>query len=412
MPANGVLSRPNVRKHSNARRTAHLGFSGWACAIWTLSACTSSEDTSQGAAAGGAAGEAGHMSTARGGGGSMGIGGEGAAQVGGTSNPGGSASGTGGLGAGGGDAAPCLGPAPMILVEPPLHLSEVGLYSDTAAKILADGVEPFEPTYKLWSDGAEKHRWVRLPPCGLIDTADMDHWNLPVGFWAFKEFVVDQKRIETRVIHRFGEGPSDFWFAPYAWNDDETEAEYAPLGKSNAKNTAHDIPTKGDCNACHGYLPERLLGFSAIQLSHDGEGATFTSLVERQLLTTHPPKAGFSAPGSGAEQSALGYLHANCGGCHNPVGVPFLNPFVLRLSVNDASVETTGAYTTALGIPVEGFAKPGVQFRIEAGNPEGSCIYVRSGERGNVNQMPPLATEFVDEEGHALLEEWITNLAP
>ena len=54
-------------------------------------------------------------------------------------------------------------------------LSETGLFADIATKTIACDVLPFEPEFKLWSDAAEKKRWVRLPPGTSIDTTDPDH---------------------------------------------------------------------------------------------------------------------------------------------------------------------------------------------------------------------------------------------
>src|SRR5437016_2932757 len=59
-------------------------------------------------------------------------------------------------------------------------LSKAGLYSDPASKTLASDLVYFAPTHVLWSDGAHKRRWIRLPPGTRIDTSDMDHWVPPV----------------------------------------------------------------------------------------------------------------------------------------------------------------------------------------------------------------------------------------
>ena len=57
------------------------------------------------------------------------------------------------------------------------RLSETGLYADFAAKVIGPEATLFAPTHKLWSDGATKRRWVRLPPGTRIDTSNMDHSN-------------------------------------------------------------------------------------------------------------------------------------------------------------------------------------------------------------------------------------------
>src|SRR5688572_25461571 len=47
--------------------------------------------------------------------------------------------------------------------------------------ITAAGVEPYAPGFQLWSDGAKKARWVRLPPGTHIDVSDANEWRFPVG---------------------------------------------------------------------------------------------------------------------------------------------------------------------------------------------------------------------------------------
>src|SRR5688572_31331042 len=69
------------------------------------------------------------------------------------------------------------------------RLSRTGLYSDVASRKLADGVMEFEPRYPLWSDEAEKHRFIYLPPERQIDSANPDRWNFPAGTRLWKEFV-------------------------------------------------------------------------------------------------------------------------------------------------------------------------------------------------------------------------------
>jgi hypothetical protein len=51
-------------------------------------------------------------------------------------------------------------------------------------------------------------------------------------------------------------------FAAYAWRADESDAEFAPLGVTNARGTVREIPPFGACFTCHGKLEERVIGFS------------------------------------------------------------------------------------------------------------------------------------------------------
>ncbi|MBK8011165.1 MAG: hypothetical protein IPK13_07420 [Deltaproteobacteria bacterium] len=295
---------------------------------------------------------------------------------------------------------------------PPQHLSETGLYEDIATKVVAAPVESFTPQFPLWSDGADKNRWVYLPACGTIDTSDQDHWIMPVGTKLWKEFVVQGKRVETRLISRFGAGANDFSFATYLWNDDESDAEWVPLGMRNARGTAHDVPPVATCHSCHDHLEERVLGFSAVQLNHQGAGVTVNSLVASNRLS-HPDPFGSAVPGNVDAQAALGYLHANCGNCHHedPGAIEFNTPFGLRLSWYDTSIEETGAVRTSVGVRVEKFSRPDIAFRIVPGDPESSAVVARMEDRGSLDQMPPIATKVVDQDGLDTIRPWIFFLS-
>ena len=163
---------------------------------------------------------------------------------------------------GAGGVAPCTDPGVLpIEMTPPAVLSATGLYDDISQDSIAAHARPFAPQYELWSDGAGKRRWIYLPPGCPIDTSDMDSWVLPVGTRLWKEFSVGATRIETRLIHRYGEGPSDFWYASYAWDAGLTEAQHVPVGVPDAMGTTHDIPGEGQCFQCHAGSPAVALGF-------------------------------------------------------------------------------------------------------------------------------------------------------
>ena len=205
--------------------------------------------------------------------------------------------------------------------------------------------------------------------------------------------------------------------ASYLWNDDESEAErVSEEGIKRAKNTDHDIPSRMECLRCHGSYatgggrPSRGLGFSAMQLSHEGAGTTLRSLMEEERLS-HPPADVFAIPGDAKTQAALGYLHANCGNCHNPSrdGLPQYD-MNLWLDVGLSTPQETGAWQTAVGKDNQIFRDLHVEGRIVVGEPQKSSIVYRMLQRGNNGQMPPIASKVHDEEGVRMVSEWIEAL--
>jgi hypothetical protein len=219
---------------------------------------------------------------------------------------------------------------------PPRLLSETGLYADVASLRVDARNRPFAPQYPLWSDGAVKRRWVRLPEGSVIDTTRLDHWDFPVGTRFWKEFEFNGRRAETRVLWKTG---ADHWeFASYAWSDDQRDAVLAPAdGIADVAQVApgkwHSIPSREECRACHDSGRTEVLGFTALQLSDDrdplaphAEALTDGMITLRTLVAERrlsPTRTGLAAPpprivaADARERAALGYLSTNCGSCHN-----------------------------------------------------------------------------------------------
>jgi hypothetical protein len=298
----------------------------------------------------------------------------------------------------------------------PATLAETGLYSMSgSAPELAAYVRLYVPRYPLWADGAGKDRYIYIPACATIDTKDMDHWQFPVGTRLWKHFSVGDKLVETRMIHRYGSGAGDWLFATYGWDtskpNDPSAAAAVLHGLPNAGGTLHDIPDPSACTACHGKLPDKPLGFGAVQLSHDGAGLTMQKLSDWGWLSV-PARAGFEIPGTPVQQAALGYLHANCGGCHNSYGeIPRENPMKLRLLVGQTNYAQTDTVLTTIGVPtINAYPELHDKPRIDPGAPSNSAIYLRMSDR-NKFPMPPLATKFADTEGGvAAVSAWINSI--
>lgn len=294
-------------------------------------------------------------------------------------------------------------------VTGPMLLSQTGLYGDFPSRALAPGVFAFVPRYPLWSDGADKERYLLLPPGTKIDSSDMDGWFFPVGTRAWKQFSVGGTVVETRLLEKVYNDPSGWWEVAYLWKPDGSDAVATPAGQDNALGTAHLVPSQKDCNLCHVGVADVLIGVSALQLSAaDGKGP-LSRLAALNLLS-NPPSAEFQAPGTGVVQDALGYLHGNCGHCHNRFSDVWRDQtrMTLRLSVNDRVPEQTGAYSF-IGKKTIHTSPAGSQVAIVPGQPEKSQLYERMGYR-DLWAMPPVCTKIVDTAGRKTLHDWILGL--
>lgn len=310
-----------------------------------------------------------------------------------------------GLASGCGESADAPGPPPYVA---PALLSETGLYADIQTKEVAAAAMPFTPAYELWSDGAQKRRWLVPAAAGVVDTTDPDHWTFPSGTRLFKEFARGGVRVETRLIERTGDGPDDFAMLTYAWRDDERDADLVGSGAPDVRGTSHDIPESAACGDCHGGEPGRILGFSAVQLAAGAGRAVLESLHAAGRISALP--APYVVPGDATVSAALGYLHANCGSCHNPNGFASEETaLTLRLALAATTPETTDAYRTAVGVPLNSWRTFDFTTIVVPGDPEGSALLARMQSRA-AEAMPPLATEEVDLDGTAAIRLWIEGL--
>jgi hypothetical protein len=281
----------------------------------------------------------------------------------------------------------CLYAGPL-----PLHLRDTGV--DDPRNVA------FSPQYPLWSDGAAKRRWIFLPPGTAIDGSRPDAWEFPRGTRLWKEFSLDRP-VETRFIERLADG--SWRYAVYVWNEEGTDATLAPADGIAALPThdGYSIPSESDCRACHEGAAIPVLGFSALQLSPDrdplaphADASTdidLGGLVARGLIKNLRP--GNARPrikaSSSVERAALGYLHGNCGHCHNDNDTRVPVDLTLAQSLAGGSAQSDRVLHPLIAV--------------------GGRLLARVSSRNPRTQMPPLGTRRVDTDALALLERWISQ---
>lgn len=302
-----------------------------------------------------------------------------------------------------------------------------GLYKDRDPQKHMDDVMPYTPGVTLWSDGAEKHRYLYLPPATTIDTTDMDVWNFPVGTKSWKEFRVNGVLIETRFFWK--RGASDWESGTYVW-DDAGEARLNTSKQPILLADGYEIPTAKDCGKCHHGGADKLLGVEAVALGlPTADGATLSQLAADGLLSAPPSRTTLELPVdlTGRAGAALGYLHANCGmPCHSTRGLGDETELVLRLRAGefwpadagpdppppdatqtDAYLATVGQTATTASV-VQKFPDA---LRITPGSHEQSLVWLMSHRRDDY-AMPPLVSHTIDAAGTQALADWIDAISP
>jgi uncharacterized repeat protein (TIGR03806 family) len=296
----------------------------------------------------------------------------------------------------------------------PRQLSEYRFFADMRAQQPIPYVYPYALNTPLWSDGAEKLRFIYLPRGTRLVADGEGLLKFPVGGAIIKTFAfgegADRRLIETRVLlHR-----ADGWVAlPYRWNAEETDASLALAGgrvdlvTPAGEAISYAIPNKNQCKSCHSkngaVIP---IGPKARNLSAEW----FAQMVESRAIDRVPDSAGvlpdWSTHASGpAAPLARAYLDVNCAHCHQPGGGASNSGLDLRW-------EQAGPH--AIGImkrPVAaGRGAGGHDFSILPGEPDKSILLYRMDSAEPGIAMPELGKASVDKEGVAVVRRWIAEM--
>lgn len=264
---------------------------------------------------------------------------------------------------------------------------EAGLLSTTGCLKNADAIN-YDVASLLWSDGAEKSRWLFLPDGKKIDVKADGDFDVPPGSVAVKTFGFAGKKIETRLFARYDDGSWAGW--SYEWSDDQKDATLLDGGKDKvlANGQTWTFPSRSQCLQCHTSAAGFTLGLEARQVD--------TSVFARDVSAPIPDalKKRYDA------NDVRAYLHANCSQCHRPGGGAGSATMDLRFDAPNMNVCGAAPNAGDLGIPDAKLIAPG--------QPDKSILLQRMSRRDD-KQMPPLASHIVDPHGIDLVTKWITS---
>lgn len=293
----------------------------------------------------------------------------------------------------------------------------------------ADGIIPYDLNTPLFSDYAEKVRFIKLPAGKKVSYNANNVFDMPLGTVLIKNFYfyhdvrkpkLGRRIIETRLLAHMQDGWHTY---QYLWNEEQTEAVFEPIGdvttveyidatgkkiKSN-----YVVPNQPQCKGCHSRKDTILpIGIAARHLNGD---YTYASGKQNQLQywqqhgmidlpsTTIPANAKWNDEQSGSvNDRARAYLDINCGHCHNLYGPAATSGLFL-------DIHTTNQ--TALGIfktPVAaGRGSGSLKYAIEPGKPNQSFMIYRMNSIDPGIAMPELGRNRIHKEGVLLIAKWI-----
>jgi uncharacterized repeat protein (TIGR03806 family) len=321
---------------------------------------------------------------------------------------------------------------------PPL-LSETGVFSNTPSMTPANGLIPYQPNVILWSDGAQKIRYMAVPNNGGIITPDQQIAFAPTGTWTFPAGTVFVKtfelqtnesdpnsilRLETRLLVRDINGA--VYGVTYKWRTDDSEADL--LTTSSNENIAITTPSgvvtqtwyypsPADCLTCHTPVANYVLGLSTRQLNasftYPSTGVTdnelrtlnrlgmFNPSFDEAAITNFEKLSALTNLTASFQERARSYLDANCAQCHQPGGTGitfdgrYETPLASQNIINAAVVGNLGYDNAHVVTPDDVWR---------------SILYDRMNTLGPNIKMPPLARNLIDTNAVAVMADWINSL--
>ncbi|MEZ0242154.1 MAG: SO2930 family diheme c-type cytochrome [Sphingomonas sp.] len=297
----------------------------------------------------------------------------------------------------------------------PAHLSDYGFFTDLKARTPAARVEPYGLNTPLFSDYAEKQRYLYVP-AGMKAAYNAETaFDFPVGTALIKTFGYQQdgkfRPLETRLLLRRASG----WVAiPYVWNAEGTDADLKRAGtriavsfadpSGEARSISYAVPNQNQCKDCHARAGSIApIGPSARQLN---DGRQLQRLASAGLLDRAPADAPrlvrWDDPNAPLNDRARAYLEINCAHCHNPQGAASNSGLYL-----DARQPNFGI----LKRPVAAGRGAGDrEFDIVPGHADASILIFRMESIDPGIAMPELGRATVHKEGVGMLRLWIDGM--
>jgi uncharacterized repeat protein (TIGR03806 family) len=313
------------------------------------------------------------------------------------------------------------------------NLSEYNFFKGELKQLQpANGIIPYDLNTPLFTDYAEKARFIKVPTGKKVSYNANNVFEMPMGTVLIKNFYyyndvrkpeLGRRIIETRLLAHLQDGWHTY---QYIWNEEQTDAVFEPIGDVTTVEyidaagkkikSEYVVPSQPQCKGCHSRRDTIVpIGMAARHLNGD---YAYASGTQNQLQywqqhglidlpsTTIPANAKWNDEQSGTlNDRARAYLDINCGHCHNSNGPASTSGLLL-------DIHTTNP--TALGIfksPVAaGRGSGNLKYAIEPGKPNQSFLVYRMNSTDVGIAMPELGRSRIHKEGVALISKWIKEM--
>jgi uncharacterized repeat protein (TIGR03806 family) len=321
----------------------------------------------------------------------------------------------------------------LLATTPQPSLGAYRLFTDGARPNA--GLTPYALNTPLFSDYAEKERFLYLPPKARAQYSADGVFEFPVGATLVKTFAYPAdfrqptervRRLETRLLIRQRAG----WVAlAYVWNEAQTDAVLKRAGarmavdfidaKGRPRRVDYAVPNTNQCKECHQLdktlvpIGPRARNLNGVFPYFEGGENQLAHWSRKGLLTgapdpsATPRTAVWDDPAEPLEARARAYLDANCAHCHHPRAIAANSGLYLQLEETRPS---------ALGVnkrPVAaGRGSGNLDFSIAPGDPDASILVHRMASVEPGVMMPELGRSLVHDEGLALVRAYVAELRP
>jgi uncharacterized repeat protein (TIGR03806 family) len=324
----------------------------------------------------------------------------------------------------------------LLLGAAPAPVDRALLLADGAAPRLADyrlfgpdgspapGVQPYALNTPLFSDHAEKARFLFLPPGTTARYQGAGLLDLPVGAVLVKRFsfpadlrdpTANQTAVETRLlIHR-----ASGWVAlSYVGAGNAAVLKKAgarlPVSFTNKAGQRisfeYAVPNQNQCKQCH-MAGEAItpIGPTAGNLNRDGQlqGWATTGRLAALPAGPLPQLARWDDAAAPLPARARAWLEVNCAHCHKRDG--FASNSGLYLKADEADPAHWGLWKRPVAA---GRGSLNRSFAIVPGQPDQSILVARMESNEPGEMMPQFGRAMVHEEGVALVRAWIAAMPP
>lgn len=314
--------------------------------------------------------------------------------------------------------------------KPPKKLSEYGFFQDMNNQIPSDGVLPYDLISPLFSDYADKLRFIYIPENKTAAYRHNKVFDFPNGTTLIKTFAylnnyqnsnISKQLLETRLLIK----KNNEWVnVSYIWNENQNEAFLSIAGKTistkfvnesgDLMDVRYRVPNINQCKECHTSNKKITpIGPKARNLN---KSFNYFEGSKNQLIKWHQmgwiennlnikSMVDWQDKSKDLNDRARSYLDINCAHCHIDGGSADTSGLILDYL--ESKKINLGIYKKPIAT---GRASNNLRYSIVPGKPDESILLYRMQSLDPGIMMPESGRFLEHTEAVELINKWIKNL--